>query len=88
MNTTNVSATDLKHNISDILNRVYYEKIEAIISRHNIPIARISPITNAQKPVSFASSINKYFGIWKAEKWANCIGKKNRYFRKRELSLA
>ncbi len=43
MNTFTVTATELKNNSADILNRVYYEKKTALIERHGKVIAMLNP---------------------------------------------
>lgn len=55
MNTTTVNATDLKKNISEILNMVYYEKRVAIVERHGKPLVKIVPIIKE-------AHLDDYFG--------------------------
>lgn len=83
MNTTFISASELKRNTAEILNRVYYEKIVAVIKRHNEPIAKIVPMVKGSEE-TLRSNLDKYFGIWKNEKWAKDIGRSSRHFRKRQ----
>lgn len=63
MNTSFISATDLKKNISDVLNRVYYERIETVIKRHDVPIAKIVPMEKAEAKKDIAAILDKYYGI-------------------------
>lgn len=63
MNTAFISASELKRNTADVLNRVYYEKIVAVIKRHDEPIVKISPIDNKDKKKNTASLLLKYYGI-------------------------
>lgn len=44
MNTNYVSATELKRNVSEILNSVYYKKSVTIVEKFGKPIAKIIPI--------------------------------------------
>lgn len=87
MNTSFISATDLKKNISDVLNRVYYEKQITIVKRHDIPIAKIIPVEKTEARKDLAAILDKYYGIWKNEPWAKNIGRKSRRFRKRTVSF-
>lgn len=63
MNTTVISATELKRGVSDILNRVHYERITAIIKRHDEAIAKIVPMEDKDKNSDISSLLSKYFGI-------------------------
>ena len=63
MNTSYISATDLKKNISDVLNRVYYERKETIVKRHNVPIAKIVPVEKAEAKKDISAVLDKYYGI-------------------------
>lgn len=76
MNTTSISASELKRNTADVLNRVYYEKIVAVIKRHDEPIVKIVPIEKNK-------SRKSYFGIMPDFPDVT----KLRYFRKRKISL-
>ncbi|MCA9369763.1 MAG: type II toxin-antitoxin system prevent-host-death family antitoxin [Pseudomonadales bacterium] len=38
-----ISATQLKNNTADILNRVAYEQVEILIKRHGKTVAKITP---------------------------------------------
>ena len=44
-----VTASDLKNNTSDYLNRIKYEKVEIIIERHGEQIARLVPISSKKR---------------------------------------
>lgn len=46
MNKTYISATELKNNVADILNDVYFNGKIAIIERYGKPIAEIVPARN------------------------------------------
>ncbi len=87
MNTSFISATDLKKNISDVLNRVYYEKKITIVKRHNEPIAKIVPLEKTEAKKDISAILDKYYGIWKDESWAKDIGRRSRHFRKRTISF-
>lgn len=87
VNTSYISATDLKNNISDVLNHVYYERKETIIRRHNLPIAKIVPVERTKTKEDIAKILDKYYGIWKEEPWAKDIGRKSRHFRNRKISF-
>ena len=39
-----VTATELKNNVADILNRVIFTGVETVILRHGKPVAKITPI--------------------------------------------
>ena len=84
MNTYTISATELKKNTSEVLNRVFYEKITAIVKRHGKPYAKIVPPEHTHTGENLDKLLKKYYGIWKDEPWAKNIGKKSRYFRKRK----
>ena len=43
MNTIRVSATELANKTSEILNKVRYEDVTAIVERHGVEIARLTP---------------------------------------------
>lgn len=63
MNTTIVTATELKNNAADILNRVYYEKKIAIVERYGEPIARIVPVEKEKSKKDIEAVLKKYYGI-------------------------
>ena len=84
MNTYTISATELKKNTSEVLNKVFYEKVTAIVERHGKPFAKIIPADRTQTAENIDKLLKKYYGIWKNEPWAKDIGRKSRYFRKRK----
>ena len=51
MNTIRVSSTELANKTSEILNKVRYEGVTAIVERHGEEIARLSPPTNSAKKI-------------------------------------
>lgn len=86
MNTTTISATELKNKVSEVINRVHYGKEEIIVTKTDKPFVKISPLAGKEKKKSkeeIEKLLDKYFGIWKNEVWAKDIGRKSRYFRKR-----
>lgn len=85
MNTFTVSSTELKNNISEVLNRVSYEKKTAVIERHGEEIARLVPGFNKRSLTEYRELVDKYFGIWKGEEKSKDAGKPSRHFRKRPL---
>ncbi len=62
MNTFTVTATELRNNASDILNRVYYEKKVALIERAGKVIVRIIPEDAKASKESFLEIWNRYAG--------------------------
>lgn len=63
MNTTYIDATELKNNVSEILNSVYYEKKIAIVKRYGKTIAKIVPYSGDEKTKKNVSSLlDKYYG--------------------------
>lgn len=63
MSTASISATELKRNASDVLNRVYYGKRTMIVERHGEPIVKIVPFEKERSTSSLKKSVSKYFGI-------------------------
>ncbi|OGG12463.1 hypothetical protein A2875_04340 [Candidatus Gottesmanbacteria bacterium RIFCSPHIGHO2_01_FULL_46_14] len=59
MNTFTVTATDLRKNAADILNRVYYEKKVALIERAGKVIVRMNP----EEPSLIPSLIRSFGAI-------------------------
>ncbi len=57
MNTFIVTATELRKNAADILNRVYYEKKIALIERAGTVIVRMAPEERGLRP-----TLNRSFG--------------------------
>ncbi|OGK15890.1 hypothetical protein A2690_04520 [Candidatus Roizmanbacteria bacterium RIFCSPHIGHO2_01_FULL_39_12b] len=82
MNKISVSATDLKNNVSDILNTVYFEKTTAVIERHGKPIAFIIPAGKPDKE-KIAKALKETFGL--VPDFPNVVSK--RYLRKRDVRL-
>jgi len=80
MNTTAVTATELKNNTADILNRVYYEKKIAIVERYGEPIARIVPVEKEKSKKDIEAVLKRYYGIMPDFPEVTNI----RYFRKRK----
>ncbi|MEK7141181.1 MAG: hypothetical protein AAB800_01395 [Patescibacteria group bacterium] len=62
MNTFTVTATDLRQNAADILNRVYYEKKIALVERAGKVIVRIHPEIIDTPKESFLGVWNRYAG--------------------------
>lgn len=66
MNTFTVSITELKHNISDIINRVNYEKKEAVVKRHGKTVVHIIPHKETPSKTkgkkSLAKALEETFG--------------------------
>ena len=62
MNTFTVTATDLRQNAADILNRVYYEKKIALVERAGKVIVRIHPEIIDTPKESFLGVLNRYAG--------------------------
>ncbi len=62
MNTFTVTATELRNNASDILNRVYYEKKIALVERSGKVIVRITPEDTKASRESFLEVWNRYAG--------------------------
>lgn len=63
MNTSYISATDLKKNISEVLSRVYYEKQITIVKRHDEPIVKMVPMEKTETKKDIAAILDKYYGI-------------------------
>lgn len=63
-NTVTVSTTELKNNLSDIINSVYYEKKTTIVERHGKPLLKLMPITEKRvEKRDINALVDKYFGI-------------------------
>lgn len=77
MNIIRVSATELANKTSEILNKVKYEGVTAIIERHGEEIARVTPPSTERK------SWDKYFGA--IPDFPDV--QKDRYFRKRDVDF-
>ena len=66
MNIIHISSTELKNNVSEVINNVYYKKIVTIIERHGKPIVKIVPTEESplkdQKKMDVAEKLRKTFG--------------------------
>lgn len=62
MNTFTVTATDLRKNASDILNRVYYEKKIALVERAGKVIVRMHPENTDISKEPLLDVWNRYAG--------------------------
>lgn len=84
MNTTYISATELKRNVAEVLNSVYYKKNTTIIERFGKAIAKIVPVEEKKEGKKTITKIlDRYFGVL-----PNFPETKNiRYFRKRNTTL-
>lgn len=79
-----ISSSELKRNVADILNDVYFGKKTAIIKRHGRIVAKIIPDDGkVENTKSIPSLLNKYFGILPDLPNAS----KERNFRKRNIKL-
>jgi len=84
MNTLNISSSDLKKNVAEILNDVYFGKKTAVINRYGKPVAKIIPIDGyTAKSKNIHSILDKYFGI--LPDFPDVA--KERSFRKRSIRL-
>jgi len=45
-----ISASDLARHLGDVLGRVRYRGEAFLVERHNVAIARITPVTDATRP--------------------------------------
>lgn len=62
MNTTRVSASDLKFKTSEILNTVAFGGNSIIVERYGTDFVKIVPIINPVAKKDYKSLINKYYG--------------------------
>ena len=84
MNTNYISATELKRNISEILNSVYYKKNITVVEKFGKPIAKIIPIDEGEKDFTGIEEVLKStFGS--IPDFPDVTSK--RYFRKRNIRL-
>jgi prevent-host-death family protein len=59
-----VSATDLKNNVSAVLNTVYFENKPAVVERHGKPIVKIVPVNrNIANDRLLEQAVEETFGI-------------------------
>ena len=81
MHIFNISASELKNNVSNILNDVYFNKKTAVIKRYGEAIAKIVPVDKEEKDTG--SILDKYFGVLPDFPYIS----KKRNFKKREVKL-
>lgn len=81
MNIINISASELKNNVANVLNDVYFDKKIALINRYGRIIAKIIPVD--KETAGVRSVLDKYFG---ALPDFPAISKK-RNFKKRNVDL-
>lgn len=81
MHIVNISASELKNNVSNILNDVYFNKKTAVIKRYGEIIAKIVPVDKTS--IDTRSILDKYFGA--LPDFPNVS--KERNFRKRSIKL-
>lgn len=62
MDTISVTATELKNNAAEIVDRIRYESKTVIIKKHGKPVAKISPYTAVDAVPTLDSTWSKYFG--------------------------
>ena len=87
MNTTYVSASELKRNSAEILNSVYYKKNITIVEKFGKAIAKIVPIEGKEsESESIEDILDSFFGSMPDFPSAKTI-KKAKYFRKRNITL-
>lgn len=80
----NISASELKNNVSKVLNDVYFDKKTALIKRYGKTVAKIIPVYKEEtKSKNIRSLLNKYFGILPDFPDVS----KTRSFRKRSVNL-
>lgn len=79
-----ISASELKRNVSEILNAVHFEKKITVIERYGKPIVKIVPFDeNNTSEKSVAPLLKEYFGV--LPDFPDV--RKNRKFRKRTIRL-
>lgn len=81
MHIVNISASELKKNVSDVLNDVYFDKKTAVIKRYGKIIAKIVPVDKASE--NTGSILDKYFGS--LPNFPDVV--KERSFQKRSIKL-
>ncbi len=62
MDTFSVSITDLKQNTSEIINRVVFEKKEAVIKRHGKVVVHIVRPKTTTPKIDLAKALKETFG--------------------------
>lgn len=86
MNTTTISATELKNRVSEVINRVHFGDEEVVVTKTGKPFVRISPfyLREENKSKEYRKKLlDKYFGI--LPDFPDVT--KMRIFRKRKISL-
>lgn len=84
MNTTYISASELKRNAAEILNSVYYKKNITIVEKFGKPIAKIVPVDEKEMALNDIEKVLKStFGS--IPDFPDVISK--RYFRRRNIKL-
>jgi antitoxin (DNA-binding transcriptional repressor) of toxin-antitoxin stability system len=84
MNILNVSSSDLKKNVAEILNDVYFGKKTAVINRYGKAVAKIVPIDGSDyRRKNIKSVLDKYFGALPDFPMVS----KQRNFKKRSVNL-
>lgn len=84
MNSVYVSSSELKRNVAEVLNSVYFGKKIAMIRRYGKIVAKIVPVDKEEtKNKKLSSVLNKYFGILPDFPDVS----KERNFRKRNIKL-
>ena len=58
-----VSSSELKNNVAEILNSVYFGRKIAVIKRYGKIVAKIVPADKEEKVKNTSSLLDKYFGI-------------------------
>ena len=67
--TTTVDFSEARSNLSQILNKIYFDRGEVVITKRKIPIAVISRYEEKQMvPVVKKNLDSPLFGIWKKDK--------------------
>lgn len=66
-NVITLPATELRNNLFEILNWINFEKKEAIITKNNLPIARLIPEKN-YKVYDINEVIKRTYGMFKEKK--------------------
>lgn len=84
MNNLYVSSSELKKNVAEVLNSVYFGKKVALIRRYGKTVAKIVPVDKEEtKDKKLSSVLNRYFGI--LPDFPDVA--KERIFRKRSIKL-
>lgn len=84
MNNVYISSSELKKNVAEVLNSVYFGKKVAMIRRYGRIVAKIVPVDKEEvKDKKLSSVLDKYFGI--LPDFPDVA--KERIFRKRGIKL-